>query len=134
MMKTFKLEIVTPDGVMFEGQAESLLVKCASGDVEVLAGHADLFSPLAVGRARIKYDAKSRAASCAGGFLSVTKEKVTLVATTFEFADEIDVGRAKSAAETAEAAIKDAQDDAALEKAKLKLSRALNRIKVSELK
>ncbi|MBO5946346.1 MAG: ATP synthase F1 subunit epsilon [Clostridia bacterium] len=133
-MKTFNLEIVTPDGAMFEGQAESLLIKCESGDVEVLAGHADLFAPLAVGRARIKYDGKSRVASCAGGFLSVSKEKVMVVATTFEFADEIDVKRAKCAAENAEAAIKDAKDDAALEKAKLKLSRALNRIRVSELK
>ena len=133
-MKTFHLEIVTPDGIEFEGQAESLLIKCESGDVEVLAGHADLFSPLAVGRARIKYDGKSRIASSAGGFLSVTKDKVSVVATTFEFADEIDVRRAKSAVEKAEADIKDAKDDAALEKAKLKLSRALNRIKISELK
>lgn len=133
-MKTFHLEIVTPDGIEFEGQAESLLIKCESGDVEVLAGHADLFSPLAVGRARIKYDGKNRLASSAGGFLSVTKEKVVVVATTFEFADEIDVNRAKSAAAKAETDMKDAKDDAALEKAKLKLSRALNRIKISELK
>ena len=133
-MKTFHLEIVTPDGIEFEGEAESLLIKCESGDVEVLAGHADLFSPLAVGRARIKYDGKNRTASSAGGFLSVTKEKVIVVATTFEFADEIDVDRAKNAAIKAEADIKDAKDDAALEKAKLKLSRALNRIRISELK
>lgn len=133
-MKTFHLEIVTPDGIKFDGEAESVLVKCQSGDVEILAGHADLFAPLAVGRSRIKYDGKSRNASSAGGFISVSRDKVSVVATTFEFADEIDVRRAENAAENASAAIKDAKDDAALEKAKLKLARALNRIKVSELK
>ncbi len=133
-MREFHLQIATPDGVKFDGMAESLLIKCEMGDVEVLAGHADFISSLGIGRARIKAGGTSRTASSAGGFLSVTEGKVQVVATTFEYADEIDSVRANAARESAELAIKNAKDNAELEKARLKLLRAVNRIKVSELK
>lgn len=133
-MKEFHLQIVTPDGIEFDGEAESLLVKCESGDVEILARHADYFGSLGIGRARIRTKADSRFASVAGGFLSVAGGEVRLVATTFEFSDEIDVKRAIAAKERAEAAIAAAQDERALALAKGKLSRALNRIHVGEMK
>ena len=133
-MTEFHLEIVTPDGVEFDGMAESLLVKCESGDVEILARHTDYFGSLGVGRARIKTKDGDRLASCAGGFLSVSGDKVRLIATTFEFADDIDVERAQLAKEKAEAAISAAKDDRALALAKAKLQRALARISVGETK
>ena len=133
-MKTFNLQIATPDGIRFDGEAESLLVKCEAGDVEIMAGHADLFASLGIGRARIKTAEGERLASCAGGFITVSGGEAKMIATTFEFADEIDIDRALAAKAGAEEAIKTSHDDLALEKAKLKLSRALNRIKVAEQK
>lgn len=132
-MKDFHLQIVTPDGIKFDGNAQSLLIKCEMGDVEILADHADYFSSLGIGRARIKTAEGSRLASAAGGFLSVTDGEARVVATTFEYADEIDINRAKTAKTCAEEKIKDAKDAAELESAKLKLLRALNRIKIAEL-
>ena len=133
-MKTFNLQIATPDGIRFDGEAESLLVKCETGDVEIMAGHADLFASLGIGRARIKTAEGERLASCAGGFLTVASGDVKMIATTLEFADEIDLERAMAAKAGAEETIKSSRDELAVEKAKLKLSRALNRIKVAELK
>lgn len=133
-MKQFHLQVVTPDGAAFDGEAESLLIKCEAGDIEVMAGHADLFASLGTGRARIRTAEGERTASCSGGFLSVSAEGAQVVATTFEFADDIDVERARAAKARAEESIKNAKDDLELERARLKLSRALNRIKVSELK
>lgn len=133
-MREFHLQIATPDGVKFDGSAESLLIKCSEGDVEILAGHADLVSALGIGRARIKADGKSRTASVSGGFISVSKDGAEVVATTFEYADEIDAKRAEAAKERAEAAIRDAKDAAEIEQARFKLMRAINRINVSELK
>ncbi len=133
-MKEFHLQIATPDGIRFDGMAESLLVKCELGDVEIMAGHADLFSSLGIGRTRIKSADGTRLASCAGGFLTVVSGDVKMIATTFEFADEINVERALAAKNGAEETIKTSKDELAIEKAKLKLSRALNRIKVAELK
>ena len=133
-MKEFHLQIATPDGIRFDGAAESLLVKCEEGDVEIRAGHADLFASLGIGRARIKTAEGVRLASCAGGFLTVASGEVKMIATTLEFADEINLERAMAAKTGAEEAIKSSKDSLAIEKAKLKLSRALNRIKVAEQK
>ena len=127
-MKAFHLQIATPDGIRFDGAAESLLVKCEEGDVEIMAGHADLFASLGIGRARIKTAEGVRLASCAGGFLTVASGEVKMIATTLEFADEINLERAMAAKTGAEEAIKSSKDSLAIEKAKLKLSRALNRI------
>ena len=132
-MRSFHLEIVTLDGSMYNGEAESLLVHTDDGDVEILAGHADLLASINAGRVRIKADGKDRFAAASGGFLSVNRGAVQLVCVTFEFAESIDVERAKLAKEKAEAAIASAKDDKTLALAKAKLQRALSRIGVAEL-
>ena len=133
-MKEFHLQIATPDGIKFDANAESLLIKCDEGDVEILAGHADLFAPLGIGRARIKTSEGVRTASVAGGFISVSKDGAEVVATTFEYADERDETRAAMAKEAAEEALRNAKDEAESARARGKLLRAINRIKVAELK
>ena len=132
-MRAFHLEIVTPDGIVFDGEAESLLVHTEDGDVQILRGHADYFASIAIGRAKVTAGEASRIASCSGGFLSVEKGNVRLVAITFEYADEIDINRAKAAAARAEQRLEKASDEKAEKLAKAKLSRALNRIHVSEM-
>lgn len=133
-MKEFHLQIVTPDGISFDGMAESLLVRSEMGDVEIMAGHADLFSSLGIGRARIKANGESRIGSAAGGFISVAKGEVKLVATTFEFKDAIDLERARAAKENAEAKLKNAKNGKEITLAKAKLARAINRINVATIK
>ena len=133
-MKEFHLQIVTPDGISFDGMAESLLVRSETGDVEILAGHADLFSSLGIGRARIKAGGNTLLGSAAGGFIAVSKGEVKLVATTFEFRDDINRERAKTAKEKAEEKLKTAKSDKEISLAKAKLARAINRINVASLK
>lgn len=142
-MKTFKLKIVTLDGEPFCGNAERLLVRTTEGDVEILAGHADAIATISAGRVKItapdvfsseKYQKGERLAAVSGGFLSVVSGEVKLVATTFEFQDEIDINRAKQAKEKAEAAIKRASTEREETLAKAKLLRALTRIDVSGIK
>ena len=45
-MRPFPLKIVTPDGIVFDGDAESLTVRTTTGDVGILADHANLVAPL----------------------------------------------------------------------------------------
>ena len=133
-MKEFHLQIVTPDGITFDGMAESLLVRSETGDIEIMAGHADLFASLGIGRARIKTGGESRVGSAAGGFISVSQSGVKLIATTFEFKDTIDLERAKSAKENAEEKLRTATTDKEILLAKAKLQRAINRISVASIK
>ena len=133
-MKSFNLKIATPDGLDFEGEIESLLVRTVEGDVEILAGHTDFLSALSTGRTRIIVDGEKRFASSSGGFVSVKNGEVSMICTTFEFADEIDINRAKEAKEKAEAALSSANDNKISEALiKAKLARATSRINVWEL-
>ena len=133
-MRSFPLEIVTPDGLAYTGDAESLLISTADGDVEILAAHADFVAILAIGRARILKNGESKYASAAGGFITVSDGAVKVVATTFEFAENIDSARARRAAEKAEAEKARAISKRDMMLAEAKLKRALNRIKVAEMK
>ena len=123
-MKTFHIEIVTPDGLAYSGEVESLLVRTQDGDIEILAGHTDLIASLSTGRARIIVDGKKKMASVNGGFLSVNAGQVKLCAITFEFAEDIDLNRAKEAKAKAETALATAKDERDVRIAKAKLARA----------
>ena len=52
-MSTFHLQIVTPDGGFFDGEAEKLIVRAIDGDVCILARHIDYAAPLGIGEARV---------------------------------------------------------------------------------
>lgn len=134
-MKSFHLEIVTPDGIEFDGAAQSLLLRTDDGDVEILAMHADYAGTVGIGRARIIDESGQELfASAAGGFLTVKGGEVKLVATTFELAGDIDLSRAEAAAQKARAALEIAKTERDERVAKAKLARALNRINVASLK
>ena len=101
-MATFKLQIVTPDGLMFDGEAESLVVRTTEGDVCVLPRHINFVTALGMGEAKIRTPEGERRAACIGGMLSVDNGEVKLVPTTFEWAEDIDAARADRAREEAE--------------------------------
>ena len=129
-MNEFHLQIVTPDGIFFDGQAEKIVVTTVEGDVGILANHANYLSPIGIGKAVITCDGKARQAACTGGLVSVTDDVTRIVASTFEWADEIDVERAKRAAEKAQKRLDKKTSDADIKLAELKLKRALNRINI----
>ena len=70
-MTSFPLKIVTPDGLIFDGQAEEIVVRTTSGDIGILAGHVNCVAPLGMGRATVIIDGKRRYAACIGGMVSV---------------------------------------------------------------
>ena len=129
---TFHLQIVTPDGGFYDGEAEKLIVRAKGGDVCILPRHAPYVTALGIGEATVVLPGdQRRRAACAGGMLSVTGEDVRLVATTFEWAEDIDKARAPKAEEKARRKIQDARDNVELEMAKAKLYRALTRQKAA---
>ena len=133
-MKEFHLEILTPDGLAYEGMVESLLVHAIDGDVEFLAGHVDYITTLGIGKARIKVEGKDKFASVSGGFVTITSGEAKLIATTFEFAENIDIERARVAKSKAKEILSSSKDSKTIEIARLKLQRAISRINVAELK
>ena len=131
-MSTFHLKISTPDGLAFDGEVERLRVRMIDGDVSLLAHHMDYVSAVGAGKAAIvTADGETKSAACIGGMLAMIRNEANLIATTFEWADDIDLDRAKRAKEVAEARIAAAKDDdKELMLAQAKLQRALVRISV----
>lgn len=102
IVSTFHLQVVTLDGLSFDGEAEKLIVRTITGDVCILPRHINFVSPLGMGEAMIFVDGHERRAACIGGLLSVCDDEVKLAPTTFEWAEDIDKARAKRAEEEAE--------------------------------
>ncbi len=134
-MTPFSLKIVTPDGLAFEGQAEELTVRSTTGDIGILAGHLNCVAPLGMGRATVVIDGQKRYAACIGGMLSVVNGAVTLVPTTFEWADEIDAGRAEASYQRAQTTLQDKNaTDTDIKLAEARLRRALVRKNVAAMR
>ena len=132
-MRPFPLKIVTPDGLVYDGQAEELIVRTTTGDMGFLAGHINCVAALGMGRAIVIIDGQRRHAACIGGMVSVVDGAVSLVPTTFEWAEDIDLKRAESSAERAKQAMSDKEaSEADVRLAKARLMRALVRSSVAK--
>ena len=124
-MSTFSLQIVTSDGIFYEGQAEKLVVRTLTGDVCILARHCNFVTALGMGEAQVFLESGKRTAACIGGMLSVTDGRVHLVPTTFEWAEDIDTARAERSAKAAQEALAEKRSAQDLEMAQAQLKRAL---------
>ena len=134
-MTQFPLKIVTPDGLKYDGQVEEVVVRTTSGDMGIQAGHISCVAPLGMGQSMIVADGKKRYGACIGGMVSVVNGQVHIVATTFEWADEIDVGRVEASEKKAQAVLSDKNaeyNDVRMAEARLK--RALIRKNVASHK
>ena len=129
-MATYHLQVVSLDGMEYEGEVEKIMLRTVDGDVEILARHTNYCTGIGMGTARVTLgDGTERKAACIGGMISVMDGEVRVLPTTWEWSDEIDVERARSAKARAEEALKDAQlTKEARVRAEAKLYRALVRI------
>lgn len=130
-MTPFKLQIITPEKTVFDGETEQIIVRTTVGDVGILNGHEPYCAAVAIGQMRIMIDGTFRRAATSGGIIKVSKEKTTILVQTCEWSDEIDVERAEAAKAAAEARVQAAKNDKELLLAEAKLKRALNRIDTS---
>ena len=133
-MSTFPLEIGTPDGIVFEGEAERIVCRTVTGDLAVLAGHCNYCTALGMGEAAVVLpDGTRRTAACIGGILTVIEGKCSVFATTWEWKEDIDVERAEKAKARAQEALnaKDL-DDEAMKKLTARHNRALVRLSVAK--
>lgn len=126
-MQSFNLKIVTPYGVHYEGPAEAITVRTKVGDVSVWANHIDMVTALGIGKATVTVNDKKRFAACSGGVLSVLKGDVTVLASTFEWREDIDRQRAQEALARGKEELKVAANAKEIELAKRKIQRAIVR-------
>ena len=129
-MPSFNLKIVTPYGVHYEGQAEAITVRSVTGDLSIWPNHINLVTALGTGKASVTANGTSRTAACSSGVLSVLNNDVTVLASTFEWKEDIDLDRAKESLEKAKEDLRNAKEKKATELAKIRVQRHLTRIDV----
>ena len=134
-MKTFKVSVVTPNGPVFEQNAEMISVSAQSGELGILPGHIPKVAPLQIGALRVKTEGKTELVAVNGGFVEVRPDNVTVLAQSAEQSSDIDVTRATKAKERAEARLNNnKKDDIDFKRAELSLKRAMNRLNVTNFK
>lgn len=134
-MNRFKLKIMSPDGIYYDGEAYQLSIRAVDGEVAIFADHIPYLTAVALGECRVYPESgvEPRRAACCGGMLTITDNEALLAPTTFEWAEDIDVERAKAAKEKALERLEGGADVSEAQKslARVKLQRAELRIKVA---
>jgi len=128
-MATFKLEIVTPEKMVFSGEVSAVLAWGVEGQLGILPHHAPLMTMLQPGDLVIKKGSEEDYLTISGGFLEVRPDKVIVLADACERAEEIDETRAEEAKKRAQEALKEAKAPVDLAAAEASLRRSLARLK-----
>ena len=131
MAEIFRVEIITPDRIFYEGEAEFLEFTTAAGDVGIYAKHIPMTTVLAPGRVSIHKDGEETVAAVHSGFAEILGDKVTLLAEIAEWPDEIDVSRAEAAKARAEEHLANKTMGTVVKRAEYALRKALTRLDVA---
>lgn len=135
--KLFKINIVTPNGLIYSHRGSSVSMRAIDGDRQILYNHLPILTPLTIGEVRVQRgadaDYKVDHIAVSGGIIEFANNVATIIADNAERARNIDLSRAEAAKQRAEAHIKEAKekhDEQSLERAQIALRRAVNRIYV----
>jgi len=123
---TMHVEVVSPERILWTGEANMVKARTlGGGDIAFLTGHAPFVGALDIGEVVIRAaEADDEVVAVHGGFVEVSHDRVTILSDVAELASQIDVGRARRAAEQAEAVLRterDVEAESALRRANVRL-------------
>lgn len=127
---TLQVELVSPEQVLYSGTASMVVCRTLDGEIAFLTDHAPFVGALGIGKVMIRSEEGDTFAAVHGGFVEVSHNVVTILSDVAEMADQIDILRAQTAKETAEARLRvehDAECEAALRRAHVRIELAGDR-------
>lgn len=130
-MATIKLEIVSPDKVVYSADISMLIVRSTAGELGVLPKHTPMVAGLLPHAMRVKKDGSEELIAVSGGFMEVQPEKITVLASAAELKGDIDVERAQKSYDRAKERIKSGAADIDMVRAEASLKRAIARLTVT---
>lgn len=113
-MAKLRVGVVSPEREIWSGEADMVIAKTVDGEIGIMPKHAPVLGVLVEGGLlKIKRGGEADlVAAVHGGFLSVADDEVSILAEIAELGSEIDVARAKSALERAQASVEAGMEDA----------------------
>lgn len=133
-MKNLTIKIVTPEQIVFEGEAESLSVMTETGEITVLPDHIPLVTSLRPGEMRLKQNGEENLMVVSTGFLEVRPgNQIVILADTAERVEELELEKIEKAREEARKILEEkrAVDDVSSAAATAALERELARYRVA---
>ena len=131
MAEIFKVKIITPDRIFYEGEADFLEFSTAAGDIGVYAKHIPMTTVLVPGKVIIHNGEEEVVAAVHSGFAEILGDKATILAEIAEWPTEIDVKRAEAAKDRAEERIANKTADTDIKRAEIALRKAIVRIDIA---
>ncbi len=132
MAATYMLDIVTPDKNFYSGEVDMTIFRTSTGDMGVLRDHEPTVAPLKIGVIKIKIGDEIKEAACSDGFVNIEEDQVTIITDAAEWAGEIDLDRAKAAAERAKERLEGQGQGVDVGRARVSMTRAMNRVNVAQ--
>lgn len=130
--KLFQLQVISPDRIFFDGEADMIEVKTSEGEMGIFKHHIPLTAILSPGILNIKKNGEEKEAALLDGFIEILGDKIIILAESCEWPEEIDMNRAKEAKLRAERRIKGEDGEINELRAEMALRRALTRIALAE--
>lgn len=124
MADLFKLKIMTPERDFYEGEASMVEFTTTEGEIGIYKNHIPLTVVVAPGVLKIHEENGIRDASLISGFAEILPERVTILAETVEWPDEIDAARAQAASDRAQKRLRESNGQIDVLRAELALKRA----------
>ena len=129
-MADFHLKIITPYGTCFDDMAQCIVVSSNDGEIAIMANHINYAVGIKTSPLKIKENGKVHLASVTDGFITVKNNEVFIITNSLEWAEDIDIERAKLAERRARELLELKLSDDQIKHANVKLQRAVNRISV----
>lgn len=130
-MATFHLQVITPERVFIDGEAEMLILRAPDGEIGIGAGHVPVIISLEDGELRVKMNGQWRTAAGGEGTATVTPDQVFVMMQSIEWPEEIDARRAEEARARAEEIMRQKCSMQEYVMAQSMLSRAMTRLRVA---
>lgn len=129
MASEMTLEIITPEGMAFQGEVDEVTIPGTEGEFGVLKGHAPMLASVGIGTLSIAKDRTRIYYAVNTGYAKVSPTRLTLLLETAERSDQIDRTRAEKALQRAEEKLGQvSRDNVEFTMAQAALKRALSRI------
>lgn len=128
---TLHVQVITPEKVIYEAEADEIVIPTITGEITVLPQHVPVLTQLGPGELTIKVHGKSEHLVVVGGFVEITPKEVTILADYAAHGKDISESQAKEAKERAEKMMKESTSQKDFAIAEGELRKALLELRIA---
>ena len=130
MADTLRLEIVTPDGIVYSEDVDMVTLPSVEGELGILPGHVGLMTQLVPGEMIVRRGGRDGFVAVGGGLVEVTGKRVAILTDMAIPADKIDEARVEEARQRAEARLREKVSAEEIASLNASLARSLAQLQV----